>query len=299
MGTLLWHQAKRLGRPYGVEVVGDPWQSLAPGGVRGICRPITGLKARLELARQCRSACVASYVTEFTLQDRYPPGGWSTHYSSIELPDEAIIGEEELTAHLASIREAISEKRTLRICHMGTMSALYKGQDVLLEAVSLCRKRGRNVELTLLGEGRYYGYYVDKARRLGLMECVSFLGQLPPGRAVIEQLDAADLFVLPSFAEGLPRSLIEAMARGLPCLASKVGGIPELLAAEYLFPPKDPVALSNAIESLFLDRGKIETMARRNLETAKRYRSDELRRRRVEMYQKLKEETERWRSQRA
>lgn len=200
----------------------------------------------------------------------------------------------DLGARLASIHDAISGKRPLRICHMGTMSILYKSQDVLLEAVSLCRKRGRNIELTLLGEGRYYGYYLDKAEKLGLMEYVNFLGQLPPGKAVIEQLDAADLFVLPSFAEGLPRSLIEAMARGLPCLASNVGGIPELLEDDCLFPPKDAKSLAKKIEALFSDQEKIVKMARRNLQTAQKYRASELNKRREALYQKLKEKTEEW-----
>lgn len=294
VSTLLWRCLKRREIPYGVEVTGDPWEALSPAGVKSIVSPLARYTMTAFLKKQCRDACVAAHVTERYLQQKYPPGGWSTHYSSAELLNEAIIEEEDLAAHLASIYDAVNGKRPLRICHMGTMSVLYKRQDILLEAVSLCRKRGRNIELTLLGEGQYYQYYLDKAKKLGLMEYVNFLGQLPPGKAVIEQLDAADLFVLPSFTEGLPRSLIEAMARGLPCLASRAGGIPELLADEYLFPPKDSVALAKAIESLFVDRRKIEKMARQNLRTAKKYCADGLKCRRKALYQKLKEKTERW-----
>jgi glycosyltransferase involved in cell wall biosynthesis len=291
MATLLWCHLKKRGIPYGIEVLGDPLDSLKRGSVRSIFRPVARWRLYQELIQQCKFACAASYVTKFTLQKRYPPSSWSTHYSSIRLPDEAIIEEKDLAPHLASIRDAISGKRALRICHMGTMSALYKGQDVLLEAVHLCRKSGRNIELTLLGEGQYERYFINKAEELGLTEYVIFLGQLPPGKAVIEQLDAADLFILPSYAEGLPRGLIEAMARGLPCLASAVGGIPELLDDEYLFSPKDPVAIAKAIESLFTDKTKFEMMARHNLQTAKKYRTDVLNKRRVEFYRKVAEET--------
>lgn len=293
--TLLWHYLRRRKIPYGVEVVTDPWLALAPGGVRTILRPILRQKMRWELARQCRMASVASYVTEHTLQKRYPPGGWSTHYSSVELRDEDIIDEKELAARLASINDVIvNKKRPLKICHMGSMSVLWKGQDILIEAVSLCRKKGLDIQLFLLGEGQYYQYYLDRAKKLGLEKYVKFLGQLPPGQAVIKQLDAADLFVLPTRSEGLPRCIIQAMARGLPCLASNISGIPELLADEDLFPPRNAIILAERIDSLFTDGGKIGEMAQRNLQTAKKYCTDELNRRRRALYQKLKEKTEEW-----
>jgi glycosyltransferase involved in cell wall biosynthesis len=125
-----------------------------------------------------------------------------------------------------------------------------------------------------------------------MMECVSFLGQIPRGKPVIEQLDAADLFVLPSFTEGLPRSLIEAMARGLPCLASNVGGIPELLASEDLMPPGDVATLAAKIESVIRNSDRLQKMAYQNIQTAREYRADELNRRRVDFYKRLKEVTE-------
>ena len=63
------------------------------------------------------------------------------------------------------------------------------------------------------------------------------------GHGVTEQLDAADVFVLPSRQEGLPRAMIEAMARSLPCVGSDVGGISELIP-DWVVPPNDPQALA-------------------------------------------------------
>ena len=62
-----------------------------------------------------------------------------------------------------------------------------------------------------------------------LRDRVRFRGQLTTPVDVRAELDRADLFVLPSRQEGLPRAMIEAMARALPCIGSSVGGIPELL----------------------------------------------------------------------
>jgi glycosyltransferase involved in cell wall biosynthesis len=292
--TLLWHHLRRQRIPYGVEVVGDPWDSFAPGGVQTVLRPMIRRTARKTLSRQCRYASTAAYVTEFTLQRRYFAGGWSTYYSSIELPDEAIITPAGLDACLARTKRAVEGKRPVEICHMGTMAVSYKGQDILIEAVSLCRKKGLDIRLTLLGEGRYFQYYLSKVKELGLVGWVDLLGQVPFGEAVRGQLDKADLFVLPSITEGLPRSLIEAMARGLPCIATRVGGIPELIQEENLVRAGDPGQLARKIAAVVRDQEGLVKMARRNLEIAKKYRSEELHRRRVEMYRKLREITEDW-----
>jgi glycosyltransferase involved in cell wall biosynthesis len=291
VATLLWRHLQKNHLPYGMEVIGDPQDSLAQGGVKSFFLPVIRRKMRRDLVQQCRYAAVASYVTKFTLQERYPPGGWSTHYSSIELTDQAIINEDELSARLARTNEAVCGKRPLRICHIGTMETLYKGQDILLNAVWLCRKKGSNIELTFLGEGQFQPYLSNKAKQLGLNEYVHFLGRLPPGKPVIEQLDAADLFVLPSIAEGLPRSLIEAMARGLPCIASNVGGIPELLAADDLVACRDAKALAEKIEMVLRNQSRLKQMARTNLKVVQEYRADKLNHRRLELYKKLSEET--------
>jgi glycosyltransferase involved in cell wall biosynthesis len=285
--TLLWYELKRRRIPYGIEAMTDPWDGLAPGTVKSILRPLLRLKMRWELARQCHTASAVSYVTEHKLQKRYPPRGWSTHYSSIELPEQAIIGEKELERRLSRLEEAVRAERPFEICHIGSMSALYKAQDVLIEAVTICHKKGINVELTLLGDGRYQRVFVEKAKQLGFQDFVDFAGRVPPGQPVIEHLDSADMFVLPSLTEGVPRSLIEAMARGLPCIASNMGGIPELLDSEDMVPPRDVQALAARIAAVMQDKERLKRMARRNLEKSKEYRSSELNKRRVEFFAKV------------
>jgi phosphatidylinositol alpha-1,6-mannosyltransferase len=74
IGTVLWQELMRKDLPYGVEVVGDPWDSLGPGSVRSIVRPFLRIKARMDMAKQCRFASAASYVTKYSLQRRYEPG---------------------------------------------------------------------------------------------------------------------------------------------------------------------------------------------------------------------------------
>lgn len=290
MGTLIWKELRKRQLPYGVEVVGDPWEALATCGGNRLLKPLLRVHAYGLMRRQCAKAAVAAYVTERTLQKRYPPGDWSTCYSSVELPAEQVLDEAQLQQRLERLREPFDGKRPFRICHVGSMDALYKAQDTLIEAVAVCRKHGLNVQLDLAGDGRYRPVFEAKAAELGVAPWVNFLGMLSP-EAVRQAEDRADLFVLPSLTEGLPRVIIEAMARGLPCLASNVGGSGELLAAEYLFPVRNPQVLSEKIEWLLADYSRLQDAAAVNRLKALEFQSETLRLKRKECYEQLRNTT--------
>jgi glycosyltransferase involved in cell wall biosynthesis len=91
------------------------------------------------------------------------------------------------------------------------------------------------------------------------------------GQGVRHELDQADLFVLPSRAEGVPRAMLEAMARGLPCIGSAIGGIPELLHREDLVPPDNAPRLAELISQVFSDQERLCRMSARNLAKAHSY----------------------------
>ena len=289
--TLLWRHLKKRNLPYGVEIVGDPWDSLALGCVKSVFRPILRMEMTWALIRQCRSASAASYVTEYSLQKRYPPGCWSTHYSSVELPKEAIIDDSALEAKLAGTKAKLGSGIPLRISHVGMMEHLYKAPDVLLEAAAVCIGKGLNIELVFIGDGRFKPELEQKARKLGIAQKVRFLGKLPGGRTIYDELDKTDLYILPSRQEGLPRSVIEAMGRGLPCIGSTAGGTPELLDMSDMVAPGDTVALAAEVESVIKNPSRLEEMARRNLKTARKYSADELNRRRIEFYKRIMDAT--------
>jgi len=293
IGTLLYWVVKKEGKPFAVEVVGDPWGVFAPGSYHSIARTLIRWLSAHCLKAQCKEAVAAAYVTKDALQRRYPPGGWSTYYSSVDLPSEAFISDKALAERLAKLIEKGSLNSPKCLISVGTLAQLYKGQDVFLKAFARCIREGLDLELLMIGDGAYREYLENLANKLGIKAEVKFLGQLPR-EVVLQQLREADLFVLPSKTEGLPRAMIEAMACGLPCIGSTVGGIPELLPSEDLVPPDDIEALAQKIEEVVRDPARMRQMAERNLRTAQDYRPEVLQVRREQFYKKVRELTEKW-----
>jgi glycosyltransferase involved in cell wall biosynthesis len=129
------------------------------------------------------------------------------------------------------------------------------------------------------------------ARTLGIYERCNFLGEVPAGELVRRVLDQSDIFVLPSRVEGLPRAIIEAMARGLPCIGSTVGGIPELLPTEDLVKPGDVDGLAALIREVMADPARQKRMSIRNLAESRKYADDLLKSKRIAFYQGVKDIT--------
>ena len=128
-----------------------------------------------------------------------------------------------------------------------------KGHDTILAAAPAILERHPDATFTFAGDGPRRDALETFARALGVAERVRFLGEC---QDVAPVLAASDLFVLPSRSEAFPNAVIEAMAAGLPVVASRVGGIPEVVRHGengVLVPPDDPQAVADAILGL-MDR---------------------------------------------
>jgi glycosyltransferase involved in cell wall biosynthesis len=134
-----------------------------------------------------------------------------------------------------------------RVLYVGRF-AEEKAVATLVEAMAAVVRTRRRTELVLVGEGPLRRSLVDQARTLGIAEHVRFVGQ-QDHRRVADWMAAADCFCLPSAREGCPNVVLEALACGLPVVASEVGGIPEMVTSEsgILVPPGSPPALGAAI----------------------------------------------------
>jgi len=145
------------------------------------------------------------------------------------------------------------KNETLRLLCVARLSPA-KGHGILFKALEMLLDRGVPFSLELIGDGPLREELQEKCKALS--SHVHFRGALLED-AVRKAIAKADVFVLPSFAEGLPISLMEAMACQVPCVTTWYGGIPELIesgVSGILVPPADPDALACAIQRLrFLD----------------------------------------------
>jgi glycosyltransferase involved in cell wall biosynthesis len=155
-------------------------------------------------------------------------------------------------------REALGFGDEIRL--IGTVGSLTpkKDQATLIRALTLCDS---TVRLIIIGDGPLREELRNLVMRLGLVERVSFLGVRDD---VQRLLPALDLFVLPSQHEGLGLVLLEAMAAGICCIGTRVGGIPEVIQDGLngvLVPPADPAAMATAIDLLLEDRERCRQFA--------------------------------------
>jgi glycosyltransferase involved in cell wall biosynthesis len=143
---------------------------------------------------------------------------------------------------------------TVRFICVGRLSS-EKGHRGLLEAFAVVSARNPSARLDLVGDGPLRSEVEALAEQLGIAGAVNFHGALSEAET-LAQIAAADILVLPSFMEGLPLVIMEAMALGKPVIASGVAGIPELVrsgANGILVPPSHWQALGDAMVMLAAD----------------------------------------------
>jgi glycosyltransferase involved in cell wall biosynthesis len=145
-----------------------------------------------------------------------------------------------------------------------------KGHAVLIDAVEILRDRGVDLDVHCAGEGPLRGELEGRVATAGLSDRVQLLGALPPAE-VTQLLHRADVFCLPSFTEGLPVSVMEAMAVGVPVVASAITGMPELVAdgsTGWTVPAGSATLLADALLRALEapDREEIVAAARRAVE---------------------------------
>jgi glycosyltransferase involved in cell wall biosynthesis len=162
-----------------------------------------------------------------------------------------------------------------------------KGYEYLLEALALLRADGRDVELDVVGDGPGRGDYTRLANELGLDGHVVFHGIVPKPE-VARRMREASLFVLASRYDNNPCVVIEAMASGLPVVATAVGGIPEIVddRSGLLAAPRDPRSIADAIAAA-LDRRDGWDRAGIAAAATARFGRNEVGRRLAEIYERV------------
>lgn len=288
VGLLAVSAAQRQRTPWSVEIVDCPWDGLWHYGTlkAKAYAPIAFVRMRQAIAK----APFAMYVTSEFLQQRYPNRvGVVGSASNVQLP---VVDPGVLDVRLARLNEEWSLARPVRLGLIGTLRARFKGIQTVLQALAHVRDSLPPVTFHVLGGGDVRPWR-QLALSYGVADIVTFDGTLPSGPSVMRWLDAIDIYLQPSFKEGLPRALIEAMSRGCPALATRVAGIPELLPSEDLVPSGNAKALSALLLERVADVHWMRTRAIRNWQTAQRYEAERLAAQRYSFWSRFSEEVAR------
>jgi glycosyltransferase involved in cell wall biosynthesis len=156
---------------------------------------------------------------------------------------------------------APSHRLPVRIASVGRVTEA-KGADVLLDAFSIVARRHPEAKLTYFGDGELIPRLTSRAAERGLGQRVSFAGYVPSRSEIFGSID---ICVQPSRRESMSNSVIEAMARGIPCVVADVGGMRETIVdgeSGFVVPREDAPACADAICRLMADRERYANFSR-------------------------------------
>jgi glycosyltransferase involved in cell wall biosynthesis len=152
-----------------------------------------------------------------------------------------------------------------------------KGLDILAKSLRILIESGFNVEWWCVGRGESEQALKVLTESLGMSECVRFIGYVSHGAELFELYRRADIFVLPSFHEGIPNVILEAMAHSMPIVATDVGSVCQVIrngVEGVLTPPGEPKSLAEAILRLANNDIQAYLMGKAALQRARSYEAD-------------------------
>ncbi len=282
IGNLVINELIKLNKEYAIEVVGDPDDVFAPGAINHPLRAYFRERTINSLKRNVENASAVLYVTKETLQKKYPPqeNAFTTFASNVKL-QKGLVSNNFKRWH---------NKKEIQLISIGSLEQMYKAPDVVIQSIKILKENnaGYSFKLKWLGDGKYLQNIINIAHCLEIREHLEFLGNVDQ-EEVYENLKKADLFILASRTEGLPRVIIEAMSVGLPIVATNVGGIPELLEKEVLVEKNNPLMLAQKIEQIIFNENFYNSQAKRNLNAVKEFDEEVLTSRRNAFYEHIRE----------
>lgn len=280
---------RRSKKPFAVELMNNPKTHFSAQSMHHFYQPLIQKFITNQTKRMCRTANGVAYVTKNVLQNLYPStarikgencnGYFESSYSTINLHKGNYIKAEW----------PLENPNPIVLVHSGEMLDYRKGQDVFIKAIAELKRRGYPVKGILIGDGEIRPEFEQLAQKLEIASEIEFVGWKSGFDNVQAELLKGHIFIFPSTGEGLPRSVIEAMATGLLCFGSKIDGVCELLHEDLLVEEFDGIAFANHVECYIRDWDKAHRTREELFERSKEYESTKLEKKRTEFYLKLKE----------
>jgi len=163
-----------------------------------------------------------------------------------------------------------------------------KGQYTLINALAELKRSNINFHIDFVGEGDEKDAYIHYAKEKGVSEQITFSGYVPR-KYMPEKYQTADIFVLPSFNEGMSNALLEAMACGLPVVVTDVGGTEELVDKSngYIFKAGNSHALSEILKQLHQNKEQIKTLGQNSRKKAEQLNWENIARKYLKLFNKI------------
>jgi colanic acid/amylovoran biosynthesis glycosyltransferase len=208
-----------------------------------------------EKIRRAKFVSCISYFCRSQTMIFAPLEAWpNLHIIHCGVDPAQFAARQQPSANLSQSQGLADLSKPQRLLYVGRLAAA-KGLPVLLDSLAALSANHPTLQLTVVGDGPDRAMLEAQAQTLGLAERVDFVGYQSP-EGVRDYLQAADVFVMSSFAEGVPVVLMEAMMSGLPVVATQIAGVSELVEEGvngFLVPPSNVKALSDRIATLLAD----------------------------------------------
>lgn len=228
-GYIGLHYARKFKKKYFVEVVGCTFDAYWNYSLFG---KIVAIPAYFLMKYNVKKADYVSYVTSNFLQKRYPNSHLCLSASDVQLDVKNDINQ------FAKIKGL--DKSKIIIGTAAPIDIKYKGHQFMIEAIKLLKKENINIEYHLAGSGNK-DRILKLAKKNNVEDNIVFDGLINHDR-MNDWYDSLDIYVHPSLLEGMSRAILEAMSRGLPCIANDCGGNFEIINKQLLINKKKNIS---------------------------------------------------------
>ena len=269
---------KKYKKSYLIEVTGFALNSLWYHSIYG---KIVALPRELKLKKAVKNAPYVVYVTDFELQKQYPSNGKMLGCSDVELFD---VKNDILNIKKNSLISNFN-KNNMIVGTIGFLDVNYKGQKDVIKAINYLRKISHyDIYYQMVGTGT--GNKIKKLiKKYNLEDYVEIVGPLSHDD-VGKWLSKIDVYVHPSYTEGLCRSIIEAMGMACPVICTDAGGNKELISDSFIYHKKKWKQLANKM-ILMMDKKMLLLQSSDNYNNSKKYSKILLDKKRDDFYKKF------------
>lgn len=276
IGSWALKAAWRLNKPVLVEFVGCPWDGLWNHSLKG---KLVAPYFRLRNQRLMQRTAHTIYVTENFLQFRYPTSGHSAAVSDVEIE----LATESRLSNRHNRLSSLTENPPIVLSTIANLDVPYKGHDLVIKALASLNKGEQRFIYRLIGPGDPMRLK-RLAKKVGVADQLEFIGGVDR-HMIPTMLDEVDIYLQPSRQEGLPRAVIEAMARGCVVIGARTGGIPELINNPWIVPSGDFQGIANLLETL--EKRDLVAASQSNWEKAAEFQLETLAEKRRSFYDRF------------